>query len=1028
MTRSLLLALALALALPTGTGCADDRQSFATRVSVQSQLIGGPKALGEVGDYLLENDKIRVIIHGPGPSRGTTIFGGAIIDADLQRPEGSDRRGRDQVGEITPAFVFQAFNPTKFEVTRDGSDGGPAVVTVEGVSGELLQQVALLNTGLLFAQNLEFRIEYSLEPGKSYVEVATTIINASGNNHRFPFLDPPELRDLGLDIPGLDTLQLSVPLGHMLIFGAENKVFAPGPTGFNLRFSIEDQYPVARGLPAFPGLVTEYVATRGSGVSYGMTVPTESWNYPSAFANLYDNQQVTDHSILLPFLFSAVIASYYANPPAVLAAGEEFTYRMFFIVGRGDVGSVSDVVYDIHDIETGSFGGRVIDQQTQQPVERAAVVVQDASGNYVSQFDTDGDGGFRGNLPVGDYSYRVVSRSRFPTNPATFSIRAGKLTSDTITLDPPGTISVQVRDDSGRRIPCKVTLVAQFDASRQGEDPRDFLYDLALGEAVRHTAFNPQSNEYIENAWYVADGLLTAQARPGTYDLVISRGLEYDLHKESITVDSGGLQTREVTLRRAFDTDGYVGSDLHVHSANSVDSSISLDDRVISIAGEGVDLAASTDHNYVTDYQPVIAGNNLQDWLESMIGLEVTTFEMGHFNGFPLRHDSASVRGGDVVWGGETPKAIFDQLRALGQNGPDETIIQVNHPRWDFLGYFNVFNIDQDSGDPTIRDGLRGVFAPFSEEFDLANFSYDFDAVEIINGKRLDLIRTYRAPDPLPPPPIVDPPPAPGDILRDNFGQPAFPGAVEDWFTMLNRGARWTAVGNSDSHRGLGHEPGYPRTFVWVGQGKDQPGRFDTKDFVAGMKSQRAFFTNGPVIDFEIDGQPIGSVVTDTDGTVEMTIRVQSADWVDIDTIRVWSNGAMVAEIAVPSGEDDDFTTTTSTVINADAWFVIEAVGDNSLFPVVPPLEFEPLSPAAVIGALSAGLDLSGLDPYGNLRPNRTFVVTPIAFTNPIWVDRDGNGMFDPSLPAIPANFQATPKIVEPADVRVLFEQIEEVH
>ena len=45
---------------------ADDKRARAMRVSDQSQLIGGPKAIGEIGDYLLENDQIRVIIHGPG--------------------------------------------------------------------------------------------------------------------------------------------------------------------------------------------------------------------------------------------------------------------------------------------------------------------------------------------------------------------------------------------------------------------------------------------------------------------------------------------------------------------------------------------------------------------------------------------------------------------------------------------------------------------------------------------------------------------------------------------------------------------------------------------------------------------------------------------------------------------------------------------------------------------------------------------------------------------------------------------------
>ena len=39
------------------------------RVATRVDLIGGPSALGEIGDFLLENDKIGVIIQDKGFSR-----------------------------------------------------------------------------------------------------------------------------------------------------------------------------------------------------------------------------------------------------------------------------------------------------------------------------------------------------------------------------------------------------------------------------------------------------------------------------------------------------------------------------------------------------------------------------------------------------------------------------------------------------------------------------------------------------------------------------------------------------------------------------------------------------------------------------------------------------------------------------------------------------------------------------------------------------------------------------------------------
>ena len=550
-----------------------DARAIATRVSTQSQLIGGPKAIGQIGDYLLENDKIRVIIHGPGENRANTLFPGSVIDVDLRRPQGGDGRGNDQMGEVTPAFLFEAFNPTSFEVTADGSDGGAAVVTIEGTGGDLLNQVALLNTGILFPPALRFRIDYRLEPGAQYLEMVTTVINTSGNAHPLPFLDPPDLRDLGLDIPGLDQLELSVPFGHFVLFGGENHVFATGPAGFNVRFAIEDSYLNAGGLPAFPGIVTDYVATRGNGVSYGIAAPPSEDNYPNAFADLYPGQTVTDHSLLAPFLFSAVIAVYSANPPSILLPNQEFSYTTNLVVGRGDVGSVTDEIFrDIHQIPTGTFAGRVFDRLTKQPVRDAAVVVSDTSGNFISQYDADSGGAFRGDLPPGSYTYRITSDGRFPTAPVTFQVTEGSITSVLEELEPPATLAVQVTDELGRPVPCKVTVVGQFDPANQGRDPREFLYDLSLGEHLRPTSFDASRNEFIENAWYSKDGRFLRHVRPGTYQLVVSRGMEYDLHTETVEMVAGEHIRRSIRLDRGVDTDGWVAIDTHIHSAGSTDS------------------------------------------------------------------------------------------------------------------------------------------------------------------------------------------------------------------------------------------------------------------------------------------------------------------------------------------------------------------------------------------------------------------------------------------------------------------------
>jgi hypothetical protein len=996
-------------ALALGGACqpqpAAPPRASADRISSRAQLIGGPKALGEIGDYLLENDQIRVIVQAAGEGRCTMPFGGAIIDADLVRPSSSGGRGNDQLGEILPSYLLETMEPVSVGVTADGKDGGPAVVTVEGVGGDMLQMLAIVNTGLLYPPELRFREDYRLSPGARHVEIVSSITNTGASSHPLPYLDPSELVDLGVPLPEAASIELSVPMGHFLAFGAENPAWVPGRAGFDLRFAIDDAYRDIPGFPAFPGIVVEFLATRGRGVSYGFAVPAADENFAWTYRDLY-GEDATDHSIVIPYLYSSVTGAYHAKPPAVLAPGETFTYRSYLIVGSGDVASVAETVQELHGVEVGTFAGRVTDAQSGAPVAHASIVVLDADGRYANQIDTDDNGGFRGTLPPGDYAYRVVTPSRPTTDPVPVRIEAGRIASERIELAPPATLALQVLDAQGRALPSKVTLVGRFPSEHRGEKPWTFLYDLGVGEKLRPTAHDPASDEYIEAMWYTHDGLLHETARPGTYDVVVSRGIEYDLHRETIELGAGTTVTRQIALRRVLDTRGYVSADFHLHAINSIDSDMALPERVISVAAEGVEYAVATDHNYVTDYSQAIASLGLERWLTSSVGLEMTTLEMGHFNGFPLEHDPGNVRGGEFAWVGKTPDGLFDEMRRLGER-PEDVIIQANHPRDGVIGYFSQFNVDLETGEVAPREGLRALFAPFKPEFAPEAFSYDFDVYEVLNGKRQDIVHSHRGPD--------------GQVVRGPDGRIAYPGQLEDWFMLLSRGLDYTGVGNSDSHKGLGQEPGYPRNLVWVGEGNDELGRFDGRAVIAGLRSRRVIMTNGPMIDFTIDGAPVGALVGGG-AEVEAVLRVHSANFAPFDRVTVWVNGAVARELTVPADARHDYGARFTLPIDRDAFVVVEVNGDTSMFPVLPPQELEPIDVAAVIDALGASIDLTGITDTGPMAPDQTYTAKPLAITNPIWIDRDGNGRFDPPLPPLARKRTRAPSA--PADVRTAFDAV----
>ena len=1085
------------------SGCmGESTRAEAKRVTQRQDLIGGPRALGEVGDWLLKNDKVRFIIQDEGFSRGFGVYGGSLIDADLIRPgitygDSAGGEGNDNFGEMFPSFFLEAMEPNEvndpnapgerlpaIEVENDGSDGNPAVVVVRGYGNDFLAITEVINTTLLNdprddpnnpqPPNLMFASRYILRPGVSYVEIETIVQNISPTGATLTW-------DTGAQLLGEE---LPTPFGDIVLFGAGNKVFLPHDAGYDLRYRLEDAY--ASGdftLPALPGLVADFIATTAEGVSYGIVAaapedPARNYAYGTGqFAN------AEPHSLHVPFIASAFTGLFQVTPPVLEgndgAPGgpDEYRFKRYFIVGTGDVSSISNVAYDILNVETGTLTGRLLENQTHQDIAKGSIIVLDDQGRKITQCTTSAHGRFKAKLRPGTYDVIAVLKNRHVTQPQRVTIEKDATQFTEVKVDPPSRVVVTVTEPGFGPTPAKVTLVGTVDEENANRSTKEFLFDLSVGQSWRYSDLEtdtdrPETRRYIENFDYTQNGTLILEARPGRYQLYVGRGTEYTRFETEVVLEAGKDASVVAEIKRVVDTTNYVAADFHLHSQWSLDSHDSIEERILSYAGEGLEYVVSTDHNFVVDYSQTIAHLGMQRYIQSAVGLELTTIDRGHFNGFPLQLASGSLGAptetggytntiasrtyGSFQWAKKTPDEIFQQIRNLGvRSDPDpacvaqnildasacpteksDVIIQINHPRDSILGYFEQYGVDPDDLEP--RQEGSFLFSPnlgTHPEFAPEAFSWDFDAIEVFNGKRYEFLHSYVVPENA----VIDPvsccPLTPGEILRDTValecdpelrdctctaadtqlqidegncdaGGVSYPGVIEDWFKVLESGKRVIGTANSDSHEAHKEEPGYPRTYLRVPT--ESLLDLGAKDIVNAFASGDILMTNGPFVRVSVGDVGMGGLVNASAGTITLDVSVEVAPWVSANMIRIFHDGELVAEeeIVLSNGQEQDgessdaagasllFETRFELPVTRDGFLVVEVEGEESMFPSVAPNEIPPLQFSDILS--SFGDVLGGAFSGGALQPEVTFQTTPYALTNPIWLDFDNDGQIEP--------------------------------
>jgi hypothetical protein len=601
-------------------------------------------------------------------------------------------------------------------------------------------------------------------------------------------------------------------------------------------------------------------------------------------------------------------------------------------------------------------------------------------------------------LPVGTYDLEVRAVERPQVVATGVTVAAGQDTAVTI---PPlaalGIVEIELAEKrSGPDVPIPGKVVFK---GRKGDPDPQFAKDIDAND-VDGANRNPVRNESFGgsfaqgNTAYFTGGATTLRVRPGRYEVYASRGLEYGVQRKTVTVTPGKTKRLKFKLDRQVSTPDALSADFHIHSARSLDSSAGLPARVAAYAGEGVEVMVSTDHDFHLDYEPIIDELALGPFVGSIPGVEVTGSlpnppaypdSTGHINAWPMPIEPLARRDGSIEEEFVAPNWIFSRLRGKGAD-----VIQYNHVRagtsgLTSIGFFNNIGYRPDlpitapENAPLLSDdvtGNSGVANPDGFR------NLDFDVFEVGNGTNAGGWIETRA----------------------------------DWFSLLAQVNTPLAggpvpfhpgTGVADSHRVTIESAGYFRTFV-LGHG-DDPAALDVAAFDASILAGRMSATTGPYIEATLsDGAgntaQLGDVFVPTGTDLTLHVRVQAANWIPVDEVRVVVNGAVPAGLAFDG-------TTKPKLKKTPKQRTSQGKGSVE--------RFEADIPIALGGADAFVLVEAGakLDPFPADDEFASLLIpgyVSMAFTNPIFVDFAGDD-FDPPGLALEALAAARAPLQSPA-------------
>ena len=142
-----------------------------------------------------------------------------------------------------------------------------------------------------------------------------------------------------------------------------------------------------------------------------------------------------------------------------------------------------------------------------------------------------------------------------------------------------------------------------------------------------------------------------------------------------------------------------------------------------------------------------------------------------------------------------------------------------------------------------------------------------------------------------------------------------------------NLGYRVTPTGGSDFPYGRQRSLGDSPFFVKV------EGKFSAQEWIDGLRAGHAYVSNGPLVDFEVDGALPGDVVSKAAaGAVELKVRARVNPTLDaLKEIQLVVNGDVVVRKSAAVGEESELSLTATLDAPSSRWIALRVEGQRTV-------------------------------------------------------------------------------------------------